>query len=904
MKHPFSHRESFLPVREHLEAAVLSAPEAELLRPSHWTLGEDARLREDARFRATPWGRWIRSSDFLANEAVYRTLLDQSGASSDITDLLRPLEAQVGIRCVLCPADPRLQVVGSEVRLSAGELSGRPVLEPEVAPLQQYTSHLPLQSLKAAAAALPPGNWGDRAQQEIVEPLGWMTVRLSGGRRLSPRMFVAQITGHSMDNGTSGLMDGTYVVFEFDESDPFPNAARALVRGPSIDREFGSFVIKEVTTGRNPSGDTVRVTLTSLNPDKDAYPDKELAEGDEFELVARVVEPLSPSQFARVPKSRRRKGRRDIDSPYGLQKLHADLAAKAKEFFDAETEEEPPETEEQPQTASWRSRLVCLEAEAGGVHLELGPLRGLWKFVKVLVGRGGTTAKVRTLASNARLRPVQLQVNPGDGRWSWLAEGFEDDEDVDLTMLDQDGLSRNRVTVFRVESDGVGRSLTGTSVSPGQQYRIVVPPAVPDERLDALSSTPLTGGWHLVELNLSTDPAAALIEALEGLGISVGAPTPSLRFGLGSWPDAWHTNSKGSPFAAFLAPREEPVFLDLQGYDAEVDGEAILFVHGPDGGEPLALPAGRETIVELTDLADGRYLCALLHQRTGVVPAYLAFEVTPDVAGPPQASWTLTRDEEALAVGPGAPTVGEFDLAELDSRDWSFDGPPGWGMRVLWHEVASDYLGGLTLDETGGLDTTELLALTHERRARRLVGDLEVDLGELGAVRLQHMRTRSRAAVERALRDLVSSESKLRMVQRRAGAFVDLIPTWFRPVCECLGYELGDLVKQEDDPAPWHAAAAPLRTTERLSDGGFEPDDARVLILVEEVQEEMPAEWRAWIDRVCHGHGTKTALISNGLQWGHYKRRTPAAMRVWDLVKVAQGGDDVDSFLHNVVDWG
>ena len=37
-------------------------------------LGEDARLREDLRFRETPWGRWMLAEDLVVNDAVYRWL--------------------------------------------------------------------------------------------------------------------------------------------------------------------------------------------------------------------------------------------------------------------------------------------------------------------------------------------------------------------------------------------------------------------------------------------------------------------------------------------------------------------------------------------------------------------------------------------------------------------------------------------------------------------------------------------------------------------------------------------------------------------------------------------------------------------------------------------------------------
>ncbi len=47
--------------------ADTSFTETEALRASHWEMGEDARLREDHRFRQTPWGRWMLAENLLAN---------------------------------------------------------------------------------------------------------------------------------------------------------------------------------------------------------------------------------------------------------------------------------------------------------------------------------------------------------------------------------------------------------------------------------------------------------------------------------------------------------------------------------------------------------------------------------------------------------------------------------------------------------------------------------------------------------------------------------------------------------------------------------------------------------------------------------------------------------------------
>ena len=119
----------------------------------------------------------------------------------------------MGRKCVLCPGDPRLVVEGPSVRLSARELSNEPLVEPEVTALEGYVTHLPIHTLRAAAASLPAGEWGPNAREHEIETIGWLRVSIPG-RQLNPRMFVARIEGNSMDDGRSGLVDRGYAVFD------------------------------------------------------------------------------------------------------------------------------------------------------------------------------------------------------------------------------------------------------------------------------------------------------------------------------------------------------------------------------------------------------------------------------------------------------------------------------------------------------------------------------------------------------------------------------------------------------------------------------------------------------------------------------------------------------------------
>src|SRR5690606_5628190 len=151
--------------------------------------------------------RWMLAEDVVANDAIHRWLHAERRSSTPLGAALKRAAELFGRRCVFCSADPRFVFRRDEVRLAASELTRQPVIEAEVGELQKFTTHLPLHTLKAAAASEPAGQWGPRAQEHAIETLGWVRVTLPG-RRLDDRMFIARIEGHSMDDGRSGLTDG------------------------------------------------------------------------------------------------------------------------------------------------------------------------------------------------------------------------------------------------------------------------------------------------------------------------------------------------------------------------------------------------------------------------------------------------------------------------------------------------------------------------------------------------------------------------------------------------------------------------------------------------------------------------------------------------------------------------
>ena len=893
-------RSSFGALLERLGESLVTLHEDDLLRVSHWELGQDARLREDLRFRQTPWGRWMRAEDLLGNDALHRELHTQRRGRAELTKSLDIVAELFGRRCVFCPGDPRFVLQGDEVRLAASELSRQPAIEDEVGDLEKYTTHLPIHSLKAAAASGPAGEWGPGAQEELIETLGWICV--SSERRLNTRMFVAQIEGHSMDDGRSGLVNGGYAIFELSPSDT-EQPLNVLVRGSFHDPETGSYAVKKyVADQRDEEGRHQHIALVSLNPDKERYPDIEVEVEDQGELtvVAKVIQPLAPDEYARRPKPRRRKGRRELDNEDALQRVHERLSERATRFFEAAPKATVDE-DEKPDTSTWNSQIVCLEAGSGGVHLEVGPLTGLWKFVKVLVARAATGETRQTLASNARMRPVRVSVLPSDGAWTWGAGGFEDDPDVDLSALDVPGVQPDRVSAFRVGADGVGTLLAGEHLSPGQEYRLLLPPQVWESVDCSLSTTPLADGWRLAELALPSEPRPDLVDDLENLGFHLGALTPSLSFEVATLPDEWRATARGEGFACFSTGENGAglVLVAITGYEAEVDDEAQLFVHGPKGIQRVSLPAGSTATVELSDLVEGKYYCTLLHRRTRVQPAHLPFEVTTNLTAPPRALVSARVSGNLVHGEPNLVTQAcRGDLALLKEHDVTVEGPAGWSARVLWRDVKDDYLGTLELDSAGQLEVLRLFEMTRERRERCLLGDLLLDFGELGQLVLEHERHATVRGIGAALGELAGAKGDF--VRRSAGAFTLLLPMWFQPVGRYLGYELEAVTDLPEEP-PVHAAAARLLVTERHPKG-IGRRCKRVLVMLEELQPNLGEDLLDWIDGVCRTAGVDNALISTGLAWAEHRRRSRLPLKVWELDDVLAADERLIAFLRDVAE--
>jgi hypothetical protein len=855
-------RHSFDSLLARLGESSTTLTERDLLLSTHWDLGEDARLREDFRFRQTKWGRWMRSEDFLANDFVYRSLQTAKRSSVPVGGALSEAAQILGRRCVFCADDPRFVLRSEEIQLATSELSEKPVIEDEVGDLEKYTTHLPIHSLRAAAASEPAGEWGESAQDEIIETLGWVRVDLNG-RNPNDRMFIAEIEGHSMDDGKSGLVDGGYAVFEL-----WPSGSKqllnVLVRGAFRDPETGSFAVKKyVADARDSEGRHQKIALVSLNPNKERYPDIELAAEDDEALtvVAKVVQSLSTDNYERQPKVRQRFGQRRLEGMDGVNEQGKRLGQRVERFFDslAPVDEEIDDSADVHAQGGWVSRVVCLDPFTGGPQLEIGPLQGLPLFVKKLRATGTSHWDGFVLAANARNRSARVPLIPGTGPWKWEAVGFEVEHDLGFDRLSLEDLPIDVVTLFRVDAQGVGHRSTSKTVSPGQSYRVLLPPSIGD----ASGGYELGNGWRLWSLDFGSTVSGSIVQALASIGLAVGEDWPRLEWTL--FPaTAWGANASGASYPIFESGTE--VFVNISGLSIDAWEAAMLFAHGPTGTEQLALKGNG--VVSLGKLAEGRWACALLHQRTAVKSTTLIFEVAK--ISPQRINATCS-----VTAAHGLPSL-------------EVTAPPGWPVTFSWNVLTEDIFARAHACEDGTVDLAEINARIEARARRSKVADLIVDFGELGRHRVPHNRVSSVDQVSDELAVMWRQRSAL--LEARSGDWLSLLPLWFEPVVTLLGYHLEPRTTDKllmDQEAPYGLASWMLTIDER-SGKDVTRSPVSILVLTTDIDAALTLS-RDLIDHACANAHVRVALVTDGVRWTTHQRGSSLARERWHI------GDAINS---------
>lgn len=889
---------SFDTILEQFADSPVSFTESDALKSSHWDLGEDARLRDDARFRPTPWGRWILSSYLLANDMLYRQLQEADRSELPLVDVLTDLQSVAGRPLMFCPKDPRFVYEQGLVRLASGELSNRPKLEKPLE-LEKYITHLPLHTLAAVAASEPAGEWGPQAQEEMIETLGWVRVRLPG-HRLNDRMFIAQIKGNSMDNGHNGLTDGAYAVFQL-----WPSGTKQekiiLVRGSFSDPETGVYALKKYLADiRNREGRHQIIKLVSLNPDKDKYPDIVLQpEVDDTLLsIAELIAPLSPGDYGRVPVSSGKKGKRDLTSAKAQEKIADRLQKTIETFFEGQLEKTEDVGDEERQEVTWSARFICLDAAAGGLHIEAGPLAGLPLFAKKLSVACGVQ-KWETLASNFRTKTWRIPITPSTESYHWSAPGFEDVLEEELSVMCLDGLSATSVTAFRVDAAGVGLALTGQTLTPGQTYRLLVPPSFLSTQLPIPDTFPLGEDWRLWQLELPDNPDAKLRAVLSSLNLNMGKSEPSL-----SWvivpPALYRQAPSGESYPCFSVG-QVPI-LYILGLRQELEGNAVVFLSGPGLLQTIQLTQGDAWTIAIADLEPGKYMVQVLFESSNVEPARMPFAV--EAAPVRTVSASVTADVEGVHydVHQVGSVMVRGNYAWFEGLDIPIDltGPALWPVFVAWKSGKSRRLKLEALQEDGCLDVDKVRTLTEDLRLHCRAANLVVDCRELGRLTLQLDRKMDPNELAASIKSHVINTAQT--AAGLAGQFALLRSVWLAPLLSLMNYNIFEMEPSYLLDAPARTTALKLFETSRTPEGDVQEELRRVLVLVmSDADLHHATHGTVWeyAEALCWKCGVFEAIITDGFCWFVHKRGSKLVPPMWDLRKLSddKASFDMEGFL-------
>lgn len=642
-----------------------------------------------------------------------------------------------------------------------------------------------------------------------------------------------------------------------DEADPHDETTDGGVETPAADVEpddldgTGADDLRLAGASPSETDDEPDPAAANGGRDRDDAKDSEVGRGSRH-VTNGTRGPRSAAEDEQRTKGTASPGRRNLIGQAGLDEQATRLGLRVASFFDVTAPDAEGEDTNAVASAGWRTKLVCLDVAAGGLQLEIGPLDGLPSFVKKLrvVSSEGWDAFV--LGANAKIRPTRVSVRPGTGHWRWEAVGFEDEQDLGLDQLAFDALAVTAPIVFRVDADDVGQRVKGTTLALGQVYRLLLPPNVSTDL-----GTELDDGWRVWSLDLAAQISPPTRQMLTSLGIDVGEAWPRLKWALAP-ASTWRTNARGESYPVFEAGTE--LLVNVGGVSVDEGDEAMLFLHGPSGTERLPLTSGG--LLSLGTPPAGRWACALMHSRTSVQPATLVFEVANNAAEHVAATW-------AVSVRQG--------LASLEAT-----APPGWPISVRWSGLAAheESLATLYGNDDRTVSFEGVRPLLEARAARSPVADLVVDFRELGRRLILHDGRASLKQVREQLNALWQQRSDL--VRARAGAWLQLIPTWFEPVTTRLGYGIEALALPTDVDAPHDLAAWLLTVDERMM-GSITRSPSRVLVLTTDIDSVL-RDLRAWIDSACSAAKVRDAIVTDGTRWTtHRKGDRHLKRREWNL---------------------
>lgn len=549
---------------------------------------------------------------------------------------------------------------------------------------------------------------------------------------------------------------------------------------------------------------------------------------------------LLPGERARVVSGGGAR-RRDVTSVEAQEAIGRRLAQVAGRFFAPQEGAEAAAVE-----TRWEAALLLREDR---LLLMVGPLPGLPRFVRELELQAGA-ARQRVLAANLRAQRFAVAVPPCAEGYRFAAVDFGEELAAELAPLEVPGLSLQRATALRLGVMGEGQVLAGAVLAPGHSYALLVPPTLGEVPLaEALA---LPSGWRLWQVE---EPMLeAQRELLGRLGLQVAPVGVALRWALAA-PRCYGEGRQGERYACFLVGDDPVVEVSRGG----ATGALALFLHGPEGLLRRVLgPA--ERLLVLAELPEGRYLLELVPEDGEAELWRLPFAVLAEVPEGPRCEARLRIGTEALVVD--EETAWEGDLTRLGvAPEVELWAPPLWPVRTRWRGARPLRGGTLQADEEGRVALAPLLKATEAERQRRRVGDVRMDLGELGQVQLRHRR----AADEEDLAERLTALWRERgaLVAEAAGQLALLRGAWLEPVCEVLGYALRAL-RQGEGPAVPPGLGVALLEAPLCGEAGWTLRPAAGLIVAADPLAQGP---RGFGLVLCRALGLRRVVLTDGLRF-------------------------------------
>jgi hypothetical protein len=584
---------------------------------------------------------------------------------------------------------------------------------------------------------------------------------------------------------------------------------------------------------------------------------------------------LADPLFAREMTDARQK-LRDLGSPQALAEIHERQQAALTAFFAA-----PP-----------ASASAGAEPRDWSAHFELGdaleivtsPLTGLPSFIKALTCRTGATP-TSVLAANLRSGVSRTRVPPSAAPYTWSAGAFDDDVGEDLKALELPAFPRICATAFRLDATGAGQRLEGMTLSPGRAYRLLVPPGI---ATPAGRAVPGEGGdWQIVDLELPAPVPAELEEPLARLGFGLAKTGIDVDFTALAARE-YRAGRGGERYPCFR-PDDRPV-IRIAGVDTKLYGEVVLFLDGPEGQRRFELPPGREHLVALGPLPEGRYALDVLAADPARTPERLFFAIDAQAGRAEGAAGGVahvTIGGERLALD-GDVSL-ELDLAELSEANLRLATPPLHRVGARWEGARSRPLPPLHADAQGEVSVSALLAMTAEERTQERLGDLSLDFGYFGRLTLQHTRDHAPGEAGDRLRALWSERAAAVLAELDA----ELLATaWLGPVCAVLGYRLREAPALPEG-GPALLAVFGLETTFRDGERIATEQHAGLLLARRgaDLRATGAGSVREAAGKLGKRGGYARVVLTDGLSWGLWERGRSFAAAALDVREaLGEGG--------------